>query len=67
MANEPVVIDFTPPSVRRAQKHGGSTFRGQVENITLRQVDWENMVSLMRGLEPKRKGETNAFNVLQEV
>jgi hypothetical protein len=39
MANEPVVFDFTPPCVRRAQKNGGSTFRGQVENIIGTQVD----------------------------
>jgi hypothetical protein len=38
MASEPVVFDFTPPSVRRAQKRGGSTFRGQVENIINTQV-----------------------------
>jgi hypothetical protein len=38
MTNEPVVFDFTPPSVRRAQKHGGSTFRSQVENIITTQV-----------------------------
>jgi hypothetical protein len=39
MANETVFLDFTPPSVRRAQKQGGSTFRGQVENIIGSQVD----------------------------
>jgi hypothetical protein len=38
MASEPVVLDFTAPSVRRAQKRGGSTFRGQVENIIATQV-----------------------------
>jgi len=38
MANQPVVFDFTPPSVRMAQKRGGSTFRGQVENIINTQV-----------------------------
>lgn len=38
MANQPVVFDFTPPSVRKAQKRGGSTFRGQVENIITTQV-----------------------------
>lgn len=39
MANEAVVFDFTPPAVRRAQKRGGSTFRGHVENIINAQVD----------------------------
>jgi hypothetical protein len=39
MANKPVVFDFTPPGVRRAQECGGSTFRGQVENIITTQVD----------------------------
>jgi hypothetical protein len=39
MANQPVVFDFTPPSVRRAQNRGGATFRGQVENIISTQVD----------------------------
>ena len=38
MASEPVVFDFTPPSVRKAQKQGGSTFRGQVEYIITTQV-----------------------------
>lgn len=38
MANTPVVFDFTPHSVRRAQKRGGSTFRGQAENIIVTQV-----------------------------
>ena len=39
MGNQPVVFHFTPASVRRAQKQGGSTFRGQVENIIATQVD----------------------------
>jgi hypothetical protein len=39
MANEPVVFDLTPRNVRRAQKRGGSTFRGQVEHIIAAQVD----------------------------
>ncbi len=38
MANQPVVFDFTPTSVRLAQKREGSTFRGQVENIIDTQV-----------------------------
>jgi hypothetical protein len=33
MANKTVVVDFKPRSVRKAQKHGGTTCRGQVENI----------------------------------
>ena len=39
MANQPVIFDFTPPSIRTAQKSGGSTFRGQVENIIATQVE----------------------------
>ena len=39
MAREPIVFDFTPPSIRRAQRLGGSTFRGQVENIIATQVE----------------------------
>lgn len=39
MKNEAMVFDFTPPSVRNAQECGGSTFRGQVENIIKTQVD----------------------------
>jgi hypothetical protein len=42
MANTSVrsnVIDLTPPSVRRAQESGGSTFRGQVQNIIATQVE----------------------------